>query len=237
MGIRTIARETGLAKGTVRTYLSDTFVPVNGQYGKHREGKLAPYRDIVLKLKSEGLKYSQIHEAIRARGYTGGQAALRAFIARERRIRNEIKDQYGNAPVELIDKKNLISLLYKPIEKIKGITGEQLSAVIKEYPMAGEIFNIAEEFKNILMGNQPRKLHSWMEKVSALGLEEMNRFIKGIQGDIIAVENGIKYIYSNGIAEGSVNKLKVIKRIMYGRCSFDLLRKKMLKHEDFHHFN
>jgi transposase len=237
MSIRAIARETGLAVRTVYTYLSDTFVPVNGQYGKHREGKLASYRDIVLKLKSEGLKYSEIHKTIRAQGYTGGQTALRAFIARERRIRKEIKDQYGDSPVELIDKKYLISLLYKPIEKVKGITEEQLAAIVKTHPLVGEIYNKVKDFKDILMGNNPVKLHSWMEKVSAMGLEEMNRFIKGIQGDIIAVENGIKYIYSNGIAEGSVNKLKVIKRIMYGRCSFDLLRKKMLKHEDLHHFN
>ena len=42
------------------------------------------------------------------------------------------------------------------------------------------------------------------------------------------MKNGIKYDYNNGLAEGSVNKIKVIKRVMYGRCSFELLKKKVL---------
>ena len=46
--------------------------------------------------------------------------------------------------------------------------------------------------------------------------------------DITAVKNAITYDYNNGLAEGSVNKLKVIKRIMYGRNSFDMLHKKIL---------
>lgn len=54
-----------------------------------------------------------------------------------------------------------------------------------------------------------------------------------IRIDINAVKNGIKLKYNNGLAEGSVNKIKVIKRIMYGRNSFDLLKAKVLLHEQF----
>ena len=53
-------------------------------------------------------------------------------------------------------------------------------------------------------------------------------FIESHERDIDAVKNGIKYEYNNGLAEGSVNKIKVIKRIMYGRCSFELLKQKVL---------
>ena len=52
--------------------------------------------------------------------------------------------------------------------------------------------------------------------------------------DIDAVKNAIKYKYNNGLAEGSVNKIKVIKRIMYGRNSFELLKAKVLFGELFH---
>ncbi|WP_407308165.1 transposase [Desulfosporosinus sp. SB140] len=64
-----------------------------------------------------------------------------------------------------------------------------------------------------------------------------NSFIKGIARDIIAVKNAIKYDYNNGLAEGSVNKLKVVKRIMYGRNSFEMLRKKLLRLEKRRKFN
>ena len=52
-----------------------------------------------------------------------------------------------------------------------------------------------------------------------------------------AVRNAIKYDYSNVLAEGCINKLKVIKRIMYGRCIFDTLKAKMLRLEKMLNFN
>ena len=67
-----------------------------------------------------------------------------------------------------------------------------------------------------------------MSKTKKYKIPEMNSFINGIERDIEAVKNGITYDYNNGLAEGSVNKIKVIKRIMYGRCSFDLLKQKVL---------
>ena len=57
--------------------------------------------------------------------------------------------------------------------------------------------------------------------------------MNGIRQDIVAEKNGIAMQYNNGLAEESVNKLKVIKRIMYGRNSFELLKAKVLLHEQF----
>ena len=62
----------------------------------------------------------------------------------------------------------------------------------------------------------------------------LQTFINGIKKDLTAVKNGIIYSYNNGLAEGSVNKIKVIKRIMYGRNSFELLKAKVLFGELFH---
>lgn len=61
--------------------------------------------------------------------------------------------------------------------------------------------------------------------------------MKGLVKDIDAVRNAIIYDFNNGLAEGSVNKLKVIKRIMYGRCNFDTLRAKVLWLEHMHKIN
>ncbi len=74
-------------------------------------------------------------------------------------------------------------------------------------------------------------LSDWMENTSTLEIEEINSFINGLKKDIVAVKNAILLKYNNGLAVGSVNKLKVIKRIMYGRNKFDLLRKKVLLQE------
>lgn len=62
-------------------------------------------------------------------------------------------------------------------------------------------------------------------------IDELNSFANGIRRDITAVKNAILFDYNNGLAEGSVNKLKVVKRIMYGRNSFELLKGKLLRLE------
>ena len=67
--------------------------------------------------------------------------------------------------------------------------------------------------------------------------DELDRYINGLKTDLQAVKNGIAYPYNNGLAEGSVNKIKLIKRIMYGRNSFALLKSKILLNEYFYQNN
>ena len=77
----------------------------------------------------------------------------------------------------------------------------------------------------------PSELMLWMDRAKSLGIREIDSFVEGLNRDLEAVRNAIALPYNNGLAEGSVNKIKVIKRIMYGRCSFDTLRLKTLSHE------
>ena len=119
-------------------------------------------------------------------------------------------------------------LLYKPIEDVKGISHEQLATIFDNYPLAKSIFDIVYEFKSLLKSKKPNALLPWMEKAAALGLPELDAFINGLKQDIDAVMNAISIDFSNGLVEGTVNKIKVIKRIMYGRCQFGLLRNKCL---------
>lgn len=67
-----------------------------------------------------------------------------------------------------------------------------------------------------------------LKRAEILQIPEINSFLKLIRSDLEAVKNAIKYDYSNGPTEGHNNKIKVIKRQMYGRCKFDLLRLKVL---------
>ena len=226
-GMSQISQKTGFTYNTIRNYLSDNFSPVNAHYGKQREGKLEPFRNEVLQLKSEGLKYREIHSIIKQKGYTGTQDAIRGFISKERRIHQDLLP--ADAPCEeLVDKKWLIRLLYKPIDDLKGISPQQLEFILSVYPSYKNILNAVYEFKDILKSKEPERICSWMDKVSTLGIAELNSFVEGLKLDIKAVCNAITYDYNNGLAEGTINKVKVIKRIMFGRCRFPLLKSKCL---------
>jgi transposase len=69
--------------------------------------------------------------------------------------------------------------------------------------------------------------YTFQEKTNNLKIRKIDKFVKGLKRAMLAVRNAIIYEYDNGLAEGSVNKLKVIKRILYGKNKFEMLRQKV----------
>jgi len=71
-------------------------------------------------------------------------------------------------------------------------------------------------------------LETWLAAVEADDITELHTFARGIRQDYAAVRNGLTLPHNSGACEGTVNKLKTIKRQMYGRATFSLLRKRIL---------
>ena len=61
-----------------------------------------------------------------------------------------------------------------------------------------------------------------------LTIKPLSTFAKGIENDLEAVENAVSSDMSNGVVEGTVSKLKMLKRVMYGKCRRELLAAKMM---------
>ena len=142
-----------------------------------------------------------------------------------------------NEPVEYIPRKCLCQLIYRELEKVSGLTQAQYEATIEKYPVIGEIYSKIREFHRIVFSQQSVKLDTWIMETEQLQIEELNTYINGLKNDITAVKNGIDFKYNNGLAEGSVNKIKLTKRIMYGRNSFVLLKSKLLLNEYYYQIN
>lgn len=110
--------------------------------------------------------------------------------------------------------------------------------VYRKYPLIKKLIELMYEFKGILLNNKSEhSLYMWFKKANKLNLSYINSFVTGCNNDMLAILNSIKYEYSNGVVEASVNKIKLIKRIMNGRCSFELLKSKTLLLEKYHTFN
>jgi transposase len=88
---------------------------------------------------------------------------------------------------------------------------------------------LAQIFKTML-ARRCGNIKRWIDfvKHSKYKLAGLKSFARGLLADIEAVENGIKMSWSNGAVEGHVNRIKSIKRQMYGRASFELLRRKVI---------
>ena len=71
-------------------------------------------------------------------------------------------------------------------------------------------------------------MEDWKQQVAESGFSEVQRFVKGLERDKEAVLAGLTVVHSNAQVEGQVNKLKLLKRTMYGLASFPLLRQRVL---------
>ena len=84
------------------------------------------------------------------------------------------------------------------------------------------------EFAKILTGLHGDRLDAWITNVDVDDLPALRSFTTGLRNDHAAVINGLTMTHNSGAVEGNVNRLKTIKRQMYGRAKFDLLRKRVL---------
>ena len=224
-----IAGRVGIHRTTVAKYLKEDFNPCSLYYNTTTPSKIKPYAKDIKDMLSEGKTFRQISAAIREKGYGGSDSTIRMFATRERKIMKETAGQGVSG--EKIERKWLISLLYRPIDEVSSISAEQLDRIIGEYPIIGRVYDAVSSFKQTLFGKKESELDKWLEETDALEINELCSFANGIKRDIAAVKNAISFDYNNGLAEGSVNKLKVVKRIMYGRNSFELLKGKLLRLE------
>lgn len=227
---RAISEETGLCYRTVTKYLNPDYVPGHNRYGVSDASPLKPFADKIRQALTQGLKFREIEQAIGQQGYQGASSTIRMFASRERRLLKQAGKKRGES-IEKVGRKSLISLLYKPLEEVKGITGEQLRKIKERFPSVSGLLDCVSGFKDALFSKKPEKLETWMNKTEKLKAPELDAFLNGLRLDMTAVKNAIALDYSNGLAEGSVNKIKVIKRVMFGRCGNDLLRAKVLRLE------
>lgn len=126
----------------------------------------------------------------------------------------------------VISRHHLVQLLYNPAKS--ALTKRQLALVFSRYPIVEKIIELVKQFRQLIKPKKSDELSNWVTQVKTANFYGVARFLNGLSRDIDVVKNAIIYDYNNGLAEGFVNKIKVIKRVMYGRNHFDMLRVKLL---------
>jgi len=227
---------TGHASRTVNKYLNSDFDPEFKEYGVNHPSKLKSYCDTIDAMLNERKTFRVIEAKIREMGYRGSASAIRMYTTRKRRHNQAAMAEFKQNS-EIIERKFLLKLLYNPIEKVKGITQVQLDKVIAQYPQLLTIYNLISDFKALFAAHHVDDLLQWMESAKSLDSPDINSFVNGLSRDMQAVCNAVIYDYNNGLAEGSVNKIKRIKHTMYGRADFSTLRTKVLMYESWRSVN
>ena len=127
--------------------------------------------------------------------------------------------------VTVINRVDLLKyiLTCNPKTKRDPVIEKYIRQIKSAYPVVVKVENMFKEFHSLLMGKDEAKLDEYLVKY---GESEIQSFCNGIKKDIIPVKNAISFSISSGFVEGNNNKLKVLKRIVYGRSGLVNLEKK-----------
>ncbi len=106
---------------------------------------------------------------------------------------------------------------------------ETLVKLCQINPQVNLAYDLVQQFAQMLRSRTEEYLDAWLAQVENSNLPELQSFASGIEKDKDAVRTGLTWWINNGMVEGHVTKLKLIKRQGYGRAGFPLLRKRVLQ--------
>ena len=230
MSLRKIGEELGLARGTVRKYFRQPPEQPLPTPRPLRASKLDPYEDYILTRLSQGCKSAaQIHREITEMGFSGGRSNVKAYVAHLRTSTAE-----GATPVKRSERAQALSprslrwLLTRERKDLDQEEQAQLDRLLTVSQEVGTVHALLHTFLSLVRERKHQHLRLWMEEASKSGIAELKSFVVGIERDYDAVKEALRLPWSQGPTEGKVNKLKTIKRVMYGRAGFRLLRQRLL---------
>lgn len=216
--IATIQRKLGISRGTVYADLRQTDKP-----NHQRTSPFDRFRPLIRSLIQEERVVKQIEAVCRIQGYQGSLSTLNALVAGERR---ELRKKQPAA----------ISVRQKVLHIIWDFrTGKHRERIRKLHPALPEMFpqliqldELVHSFRELFREKVPENLTEWIEQYRQCNFPLVQSFVEGIRQDLNAVQASIEEPWSNGPMEGQINRLKTIKRMMYGRAGFHVLRNRVL---------
>lgn len=232
---REIGRQMKMNTETVRKYIAAESCPFYPE-GVRRGSQLDPYRDYLLEQWNIGRhNASQLWREIQGQGFNASRGVVAKWATQERK--RLPKTEKNDSPVmPLAPPRKVIPwsprrtawLLVKREEEMDEVEKEALERVKQADAMVANVHQLVQAFQAMVRGRQSEKLRAWLDEVAMTGVEALVSFANGIEQDFTAVFNALHLPWSSGQTEGQINRLKFVKRQMFGRANFDLLRRRVL---------
>ncbi len=186
-------------------------------------GKLGPFKAYLHTRLDDGAADSRIlYAELRDRGYRGTIRTLQRYLIRIR------SDNRPPAPPRVPAARHLTAWIMRPDDRLTDDDRLGLKDARARCTDIDALVTLAHGFNQLVRERRGGQLEDWIKQASASTFPEIRGFATGLLADFDAVTAGLTQPWSSGAVEGTVNRIKMIKRQMYGRAKLDLLRKRVI---------
>jgi transposase len=234
-----IAQHVGMSLRTVQRDLrTATFA------GRRRRSDLGasglnPYKPYLLERWNAGCYTAmRLFRDLRQRGYAGGYGVVAAYARRlrqaqglppgHRRVRQPLP-AVAEPACQPLTPRRATWLVLRRATKRTAVEAQQLAQLREQQAEVAEAIDLAQEFTQLVRQRQPESLDPWLQRASTSTVEALRRFAAGLYEDYAAVKAGVTLPWSTGPVEGHINRLKMLKRQMFGRARLDLLGRRFVR--------
>ena len=170
-------------------------------------------------------KGSVLYREIKEKGYLGTERQVYHFL---KTLKQEPVELPAFSVVNRLSVQGALWLIARLFDHLNEDERADLQEVCQASSSLSTLHTLVQSFGQMARKREGHRLEDWKKHVAESGLCEVQRFAKGLERDKEAVLAGLTVVHSNGQVEGQVNKLKLLKRTMYGRAGFSLLRQRVL---------
>ena len=214
IGVRTVQRWQGRDDG------------FTSQTRRKRRSIFDPYAPYVLSRWQQGCRDIElIFQEIQDQGFKGSIRTVYRFV---KVLRQRSLPLPPPSVLDRVSVQKAIWLIARPNAKLKADERKDLQELCQASQELATLHTLAQSFGQIVRKREGHRLGGWMKQVAESRFRDVERFAQGLERDNEEVLAGLTLVYSNGQVEGQINKLKLLKRTMYGRAGFPLLRQRVL---------
>jgi transposase len=223
-----IADQVGIGHATVSRWLTHGTFPE--QQPRQRMTSLDSYLPFLRERWEAGChNIAQLYRELVARDYTKSYESVYDQLVRwlPEGKKNAVKG--GDLSPAPLSSRRATFLFLRRSEELETDEQETLIMLRQLQPEVDLACDLVQQFAQMLRTRTGEQLDSWLEKVRTSQIPELQSFVLSVERDKPAIVAGLTLPQNNGLVEGHVNKLKLIKRMGYGRAGFPLLRQRVIR--------
>jgi transposase len=224
--IKEIAYQLGISERTVRRWFERGVAP-DTRPRRKQQSDFDPYASYVLKRWQDGERNgTRIFQEIAAQGYPGSQRMVYRFLKTLQKA--EVKTPASTRYVLHYTSSATVCLFMQHPDHLDESKRVDLAALRQAHPALETAYHLTQDFLLMMRKREGERLDTWLIQVQGSGLPELQSFAHGVEQDKAAVQAGLTLQINNGQVEGHVTRIKLVKRMMYGKAGFALLRQRVL---------